>query len=239
MRYVWLLPAFLIGALLGVGVSACGAAHGGGGSAAQTAAHDATRSEPPPSTTSSVIPPGQRLRGDGDADNPNDVDGNGDSDAASVGGPDHDSDSPTRAGYKFPDSDDKATFAFGHSPSTSDRRAIVGVVRRYYAAAAAGDGAEACTLLVPSFAGSVVEDYGGASGPSYLQGGKTCQAVLAMLFRHFHGELAEAITMVEVRVEAGAAQVVISSRTMPASRVLLARQGNSWKVSELLGQPLP
>jgi hypothetical protein len=185
--------------------------------------------------TSSVIPPGQSLRGDGDTDNPTDHDGNGDND----GGIDVDNDYPTAESYKLPDKDDKATFAYGHPANTAVRRATGRVLERYYAAAAAGDGVSACSLLPSDLARSVPEAYGQGAGPAYLRGGKTCQAVMSMLFKHFHGQLVEAPTVVGVLIQGDRAQVVLSSRRMRASHVFLQRQGSSWKVDELLGQALP
>ena len=130
--------------------------------------------------TTSSIPLGQALRGDGDVDNPSDIDGNGDRDYTSQGGKDGDSDGPTRESYDFPDGDDRSTFAYGHSPSTAEARAISDVVREYYAAASADNGPAACALLLPSFASSLPESYGGAGGPSYLRGGRTCSAIESM-----------------------------------------------------------
>ncbi|MFZ2114906.1 MAG: hypothetical protein WAU77_14380 [Solirubrobacteraceae bacterium] len=226
----------LVGALLCMGATACGGSRDIPRSA--PGASDSSTTGAPTTITSSAIPPGQSLRGDGDADNPSDIDGNGDNDTAATGGPDRDNDSPTRASYDFPDRDDKVTFAYGHPPSATVGRAISTVVKRYYAAASMDDGAAACSLLIASLAHAVPEDYGQA-GPSYLRGGKTCQAVLSMLFQHFHEQLTEAVTVVEVRVEDSDAQVVFSSRKMPASHIFLVGQGHSWKVSALIGQPLP
>jgi hypothetical protein len=180
----------------------------------------------------SAIPPGQSLRGDGDADNPGDEDGNGDIDPE-----DGDSDYPVPESYRFPDNDDKATYAYGRRPSAGAARAIQSVVERYYAAASAGDGATGCSLLPPIMARSVPEDYG-QSGPS-SERGKTCQAVLSRIFLDSHEPLAEAITVVEVRVSGSMAQAVFSSRKMRASSIFLIRQGGVWKVQELLGRPLP
>jgi hypothetical protein len=217
--------------LLSLGAAGCGT----GVKSSDSTSSSSTAGIEAGSVTTRIIPPGQRLRGDGDADNPSDIDGNGDIDARK----DSDNDFPVPASYKFPDGDDKIVFAYGHPPSGTDRLAISSIVRHYYAAASAGDGAAACSLLSSSIAGSVAEDYGQAPGPSYLQGGKTCKAVMSMLFRHFHEQLAEAITVVEVRVKRNDAQVVFGSRAMPASSIFLIRRGGSWKVQALLGQPLP
>lgn len=200
-----------------------------------TSSSIASHSETSTDLTTSAIPPGQSLRGDGDTDNPSDIDGNGDVDP----GKDNDDDYPTAASYKFPDTDDKATFTYGHAPSVAEARALTSVVKRYYAAASAGDGAIACSLLLPAFARSVAETYGGVGGPAYLRGGKSCQAVMSMLFKHDREQLSEAITVVKVRVQGSTAQVVLSSRKMRASVVVLTRQAGSWRIGELIGQPLP
>ena len=189
--------------------------------------------------TTSSIPLGQALRGDGDVDNPSDIDGNGDRDYTSQGGKDGDSDGPTRESYDFPDGDDRSTFAYGHSPSAAEARAISDVAREYYAAASADNGPAACALLLPSLASSLPESYGGAGGPSYLRGGRTCSAIESMLFRALHSELSEAITVVEVRVSDGSGQAVVGSRRMRANSILLVQVGSAWRVAEIIGQPLP
>ena len=223
----------LAGASLGLGATACSGAGKATGTAAQTFPPGVTTSGPTKTIATSVIPPGQSLRGDGDADNPADFDGNGDFDSV-----DNDNDSPTPQSYKLPDEDDKATFAYGHPATASENHAIASIVKRYYASAAAGDGAADCSLFSPEFARAVAEDYGQA-GPAYLRGATTCQAVMTMLFKHFHEQLTEPIEVVEVRVLGDQAQVVFSSRHMPASDILLRRRGGIWRVESLIGQPLP
>lgn len=229
-----LLAALVLGALLGAGVGACGGAKAGGDSTPTGTSFHA-----PPSTTSSVIPPGQAVRGDSDADNPSDIDGNGDSDAASVGGADSDNDNPTPQSYRFPDSDDGPSFAFGHAPSAAVRRAIASVAKRYLAAAARGDGATGCPLLQPGIARTLPESYAGPLAPGYMRGAKTCAAVLSLLFEHDRAQLAGATTLFAVRVEDDSAKVIFSSRTIPASSLLLMREGGAWRLVEVLSQPLP
>jgi hypothetical protein len=234
VRFIgWSLVSLCAGAALGLGATGCGGGRAGGtgGSSIAVAADFDT-------ITTSAIPPGQRFRGDGDADNPRDGDGNGDSDSMRVGGPDSDSDNPVPASYRLPDEDDRATFAYGHSPGAAGPT-IAGVVRRYYAAAAADNGAAACSLLLPSLANSVPLDYGQATGPPYLRGGKSCQAVLSMLFRHFHSELLAPIEVLQVRNQGATAQAVLSSRSMRASHVFLTRHAGSWTIVDLLGEALP
>jgi hypothetical protein len=186
-------------------------------------------------SVSSYIPPGQAVRGDGDADNPADKDGNGDVD----GTQDEDDDSSTKASYRFPDGDDAPALAYGRAATGAEKRAIASALRRYYAVASAGDGATACSLLTSDLARSVVEDYGrGSAGPSYLRSAGSCPAVLTLLFEHSHSQLAEAVTVLRVRVAGNNALAILSSRKMPASMVYLARQGGRWKIESLLGEAL-
>jgi hypothetical protein len=226
------------GALLGLYASGCGGGtHGRAAALQRTAASEEGLGFT--STTTSYVPAGQGLRGDGDADNPGDIDGNGDSDAPNVGGPDPDSDGPTRASYRFPDADDRSTFAYGHRPGGEERRRLAAIVRRYYGLAAAGDGAGACAMLEPSLAGTVAQDYGRAPGPRYLRGSDSCKVVMSRLFRHVGKSLSEAIRVVDVGVQGRDAQVIFSSRQLPASMIDLARYGSSWRLRDLLGGAIP
>jgi hypothetical protein len=220
-----LLPALLVSTLLVLATTGCGAA-GNAGGLLSTASAAATPTTQPSATatTAGVIPPGQRFMGDGDVDSQSDVSGNGGS--------------PTRASYKFPDADDKATLAYGRRPSAATRRAIASVVERYYAAAAAKDGAAGCPLLLASLARSVSEDFTQGDGALY-RGVRTCAAVLSFFFRHYRALIADAVTVADVRVEGDMAQVVLGSRTVPAAKTFLSRQNGSWKLVEQLDQPLP
>ncbi len=230
------MPALFAGALLCIGMGACGGASSTGVSTAGVSRHAVRSHEAATVITSSTIPPGQSLRGDGDADNPSDIDGNGDIDR---GGYDDDNDNPTLQSYHFPDGDDRATFAYGHPPGNAARKAISSVVRRYYAAAAADNGASACALLLPSLARSVPESYGSALGLSHPRRAKTCPVVLSTLFRGYSEQLAKPIELVDVRVKGGSAQAILSSRTMRASNTFLMRQGGSWRLLQVLAEPLP
>lgn len=238
-----LLRLLIVTCLVGLGLlGAAGCGSGGKGTAisngtatSASVSTGAEESEIEPTITTSRVPPGQRFRGDGDADNPADIDGNGDVDP----GKDKDNDYPTQASYKFPDADDRANFDFGHEPSAREAHTISAIVKRYYIAGSAGNGAAACALLLPNFARTVPESYGGQAGPPYLRGAKTCAAVVSKLFAYLHEELSEAITIVGVRVEGRETQVLLASRKMRASHIFLLREGGSWRIEGLVGQPLP
>jgi hypothetical protein len=111
-------------------------------------------------------------------------------------------------------------------------------VERYYAVAAAGDGAAGCSLLTSIEARSAPENYGRPPGPSYLRGGKTCPAVLSLLFKHLHRQLAAGIRMTGVRVEHNRAVALFSLTGMPFAYTFLRREGGSWKLATLFASAM-
>jgi hypothetical protein len=213
-----LFALIVIGAL-SVGASSCGGAgkdNDSSSSVPSSARVVSTASAPNTSSavTISDILLARRFRNDGDKD----------SEA-------HNRD--TSRGYH--DGDDSSFVVAAHEAETGDMLAAAAVVERYYAALAAGDGARACSLLIPKLASSVAEDYGQAPGPSFLRGGKTCPAVIALLSKHFRARLANTVTVTGVRITGDNAFVILSSKTPPLSDLNLQRIGGAWKFAELIG----
>jgi hypothetical protein len=137
------------------------------------------------------------------------------------------------------DSDDDSIPYFGRPAGVSDRSAITALVRRYYAAAASEDGAEACTLLYFILAESTPEQYGRAPGPRYLQGADTCQAVLSRVFAHFHAQLTEPPHVTAVRVSGDRGDALLAWTTLRAGFIEVRREGRAWKIDRVLAAPLP
>jgi ketosteroid isomerase-like protein len=169
------------------------------------------------------------LLGDGDADNPGDIDGDGYPDK------DYDDDSQTVQARYYHDKDDRGTLNLGHAASTTVRGAVAAVVERYFTAAAKGDSAIACSLLRPGLAKSLPEAYAGAS---YLRGAKTCQTFVSLLFKRLHDRLAGTVKVTGVRVMGNQAVALLGSTTKPASDIMLAREGGSWRIEVLLDSVL-
>jgi hypothetical protein len=136
------------------------------------------------------------------------------------------------------DSDDDAARNFGHAARPSDKRAITALVERYYAAAAAANGATACALTYWILAGSIAEDYGQPPGPAYLHG-NTCAIVMTKLFQHDHARLATSMEIVAIRLRGAQANVLLGSATLPASFLSLRRERGVWKVYNLYPAQLP
>jgi hypothetical protein len=221
------LAAF-VAALIGVAVIGCGGAsrHERWASHAAAAVADGA----PKGAVLTTTPSGPYLN-DGDHDVADDADGDNKRDNDRDPWLDY---KPEEKDSRYHDADDRSLFAYGSAVSPVEERAVAAVVERYYAMAAAGDGAGACGLLNPSLAGAVPVDYG-RNGPSYLRAGKTCAAVLALLFRHYHRQLAAPVAVTGVRVSGGGqAYAQLGSTTMPASYTVVQREGGVWRLTQLL-----
>ncbi len=71
--------------------------------------------------------------------------------------------------------------SFGHPATAADVQAVTVLLKRYYAAAVADDGAKACPMVDSALAKAMPVDYGQYGAP-YLHGGKTCAVLLSRLF---------------------------------------------------------
>lgn len=235
----WPLPTLAAIALVGFAAAGCGSAGGGKGAVPQASKPTSTGSAGAlAAATPSAAPAVGHFRGDEDDDeNESKTLGtnlHGDDDN------DTDNDLLDNAKYGYYDRDDASTRTYGHAAGTADRRAITALVGRYYAAAAAGDGATACSLIYSTFARAIPEDYGhNSAGPAYLRAAKTCPAIMSLLFKHFHGQLAGAFRVTGVRVGDARAFALTGSATGPASLVEVRREQGAWKIDTLLGNPLP
>jgi hypothetical protein len=130
--------------------------------------------------------------------------------------------------------DDEASLSYGRPASRTDRLSSVVLIKRYFIAAAAGDGRAACGLLVPFIAESVVE----MDGHSPELRGKTCPVVLSKLFRRHHRLLAEknaSLRVDAVRVQGQKALAVLDFPAIPVVRLMTERRvGHAWRLLPLL-----
>jgi hypothetical protein len=231
-----LLLASLAIALLGLGLSACGGSGKGAGSSSQTSSKAATTAAkggaPAPGASTTPSTAAGFMGDEDDDDTASNYTGNNryDNDA------DFDNDTIKNKGYY--DGDDGAIRSYGHAASAADRRTIAALVKRYYAAAAASDGAKACPLIYSTQEEAIPEDYGRPPGPAYARG-KTCAVVMSKMFAHAHNKLAGGFEVTGVRVEGREARALLGSRTVPARFVVVTRERGAWKIDELIGQPLP
>ncbi len=150
---------------------------------------------------------------------------------------DQDDDNPGGGGYY--DGDDGSVRFYGKAASRTDTRAIAALVKRYYAAAAAGRGAQACALTYFIDVETLPEQYGHPPGPLWLRGADTCTAVLTRVFAHYHRQLTVPVQVTGVRVNGLHADALVGFATLPAGVVKARREGASWKIEGLLAVPLP
>lgn len=130
--------------------------------------------------------------------------------------------------------DDAGVLDYGHAADATDHRISVALVTHYFAAAAADDGARACSLLIPFVAESVVENEGHTPGLH----GKTCAVVMSKLFKQRHAVLAmksATLKVIGVRVEGNKALAILDFPTIPEVRQITERRdGSTWKLEDLL-----
>ncbi len=130
--------------------------------------------------------------------------------------------------------DDYYVLGFGRPAGATDAQAITTLVRRYFASAAAENGAEACALITPFFAETVVEQYGHT--PQLR--GNTCAAVMSKLFKNNHKEIAAKnshLKVMRIGVEGDVARVGLEFPEIPTiTQIRIRRQGKRWTVLDLL-----
>lgn len=141
------------------------------------------------------------------------------------------------------DKSNNGVLDYGHPASAVDARAVTALVKRYYAAAIAENGAKACEMLYSIFSEAIAEDYGQNSpGPAYLHAGKTCSQVMSLLFKHLHSQLRvelPKLKVARVRLNGHHGLALLSFGTMPERQISVAREGHAWKVESLIDSELP
>jgi hypothetical protein len=131
----------------------------------------------------------------------------------------------------------RAVLDFGKAANPVDRQAVRTLVKRYYAAAAAENGAMACSLIFTPVAESVAEDYGRAPGPPYLRGSKTCDAVMSRLFAYLHRQMVvdnATLQVTRVRLKSKGGYAVLRFGATPEREITIVRDNGVWKVSSLV-----
>jgi hypothetical protein len=209
-----------IKSLLGLGVvgllSLCLAACGADGSGSDSTSGSSSAGRTATTSVSNVAPAPAQTKADADKDN-------------DIGAPED-------------DTNNDSTLSFGHPASTSDTRAITTLIKRYYAAADAENGPEACSLLYSSLEEEVPEDYGQSPpGPPYMHG-TTCAASMTLLFKHFHPQISvelPKLTVARVRLIEHHGIVILHFGTLPERQIAVHREGHTWKVSSIFDGEVP
>jgi hypothetical protein len=230
--YLKPLLALSLTGLLSAGVAACGNANRDTNALSTQRATSST-----PASTQEHIRENTPFDSDKDTDGAQpDEDDNG-----KPAPPDRDDDGDSTANALH-DSDDSSILDFGHAAKASDRQQIEILVQRYYVAAAAADGAKACSLLYSPYAEAVPEDYGTSPpGPPYARG-TTCPAVTTQVFKHFHTQIATRLPKLKtsrVRIKERQGLAVLSFATLSEREIRVIREGHTWKILALIDNELP
>jgi hypothetical protein len=152
-----------------------------------------------------------------------------------------DGDRDNDVGAPYDDTNNSAALDFGNPADSSDRRTITALVKRYYAAALAGDAARGCSMIYSPLAEAAGEDYGLAGGPSYSLGAKTCQEVLAKTYAHFHAQLAAEVpklTVTHVLLKEHHGVALLAFAGLPEREIPVTREGHIWRIAALLDREL-
>ena len=143
--------------------------------------------------------------------------------------------------------DDHPTRGYGHPASTVDRRAVRGLVKRYYSAAAEADGATACSLMLPRLANE--SNLGEAAEEIYALAlnlpplhGKSCAQIMSLLFKEDHKRLAAdnaTLHVTSVRLEGDNGLALLGFRTTPERKMPVQRERHLWGIDALLDSEIP
>jgi hypothetical protein len=232
MKYVL---ALVVAASLGLGLLACGGGSGEVASRSQTATTSQgavggqTQTSTPSGTSAKTSPPpptggssGAGKAAGGKASHP----------SAEEGFP-----PPAPRHERYPHGD-RSIQEYGAKAPSSDTAAIAGIVKRYYAAVAAGDGSRACALMSTEISRTIVATF--ANSPALR--GKGCSSIVQALYKIPAGRARAAFAKVQVtsvRVKGDRAFALLRSPSSPSGEMPMLREGGAWKVNALMGSNLP
>lgn len=213
------LPALLGAVLLALGLVACG--EGGKSSTATTSASQAAGAASSSAPTSTA---------------PTKTSSSAASSARSANGQATQSAGASSTARRYPHGDNSIQ-TFGHRGGEAERQTVDSIVKRYYAAVAAGDGSTACSLMARGLANSIAKGL----GRSPALRGKGCGGILSLLFKRRSGSATvdTSVQVTQLRVNGNRAFALLRSKTMPQGEITVYREGGAWKIGALIGSALP
>jgi ketosteroid isomerase-like protein len=203
------LLALLAAALLGTTAVACGSATKTSGSTEPTSTSTSSESAvgATPVTTPAATTHGGYVTEDGDQD--------GD-----------DGPHPSEAGQ-----DDGPLLAvYPGRANRTEARAITELVKRYYAASFAGDGASACALLSASIAKGLVADQTKPTQGARDSCVEAISPLLAQQHQHLTAEDPATMAMTGVHLNGNLALVALRFKRAPEREIIVQREGRTWKI---------
>lgn len=133
--------------------------------------------------------------------------------------------------------DDSKILDFGHAAGTADRRTITALFKRYYAIAAARDGAGACSLFYLPFVQKLLSGYDQPLGRPPRRG-ETCATVASKLFELHRYMLAIEVAKLKTigtRVGAKQGYAVLRFQTVSPETMYMPVhiEAGAWKIDGL------
>jgi hypothetical protein len=144
-------------------------------------------------------------------------------------------------------SDDYLVRGYGQAAGETETKELESLVKRYYVAAAAEDGAAVCVLLDPRLREglNLVKAIPHEDAPppgSTIFSGKDCAQVASLLFKLNHQQLVEkagTFVVTGVRVSNFHGLVLLGFKAMPERLMPVAREQGAWKIGALLDLEVP
>jgi hypothetical protein len=129
----------------------------------------------------------------------------------------------------YEDRDDGGINRIGRPASSSERTAIIALVRRYIAAALVTDGRSVCRLLYPGLVRSLeYVDRVDTKGRARRRG--SCAPAASRTLREAHSSQLAGYLITGVRVGGEEAYVLLNSPTQPAGYLTARRDGAGWTI---------
>lgn len=133
---------------------------------------------------------------------------------------------------------DTSIQTYGGEAGGADRQAVAALLRGYYTAAAAGDGATACSMMAQGVQLLLVREL----GRGVPEKDRNCAAIASELFKMRRGEdgvglAAPRVTGLRVKGDKGFA--LLRSKALPNGEIPVVREGGAWKIGALSGSELP
>jgi hypothetical protein len=158
-----------------------------------------------------------------------------------------DNDVDDEYGKDSPD-DDYPLTKYGRAANIAEKRAVAGLLRRYYAAAAVEDGWKACSMLYSGLAKdlrmtrTVPHDRFSYPIRVHISPDEKCPGVMSRLFKRRHDGLVQEVPTLQVtavRVNGAHGVAVLGFKTVPEHWMPIVREDGRWKVHSVLGLLLP
>ncbi len=121
--------------------------------------------------------------------------------------------------------------------SPAQAQAIAEVVKRYYAASLASNGAGACALLSPSLASGLAAE--GTGSGAHGQCATAMSQMLAQQHAHLVAEEPASMVVTAVRLNGATGLVVIGFKHAPESELIVQHEGGAWRVGALFDSLVP